>query len=124
MTIPEYDICDCGKRGVHSKCNDPEPGRLALELPYTADFSKSVSDHFLKIAEDVWTERYGALARVNGWTPKIKLVRLKDRECTSLLGTRGTVVVIEATAEMGGIKSTFSFHLDGDYFEYEDEKEV
>jgi len=21
MTIPEYDVCDCGKRGPHSECN-------------------------------------------------------------------------------------------------------
>lgn len=27
MTIPEYDVCDCGTRGPHDKClPKPEPG--------------------------------------------------------------------------------------------------
>jgi hypothetical protein len=43
MTIPEYDICDCGKRGPHAVCNNTITGKtneletLCRELLDAAD---------------------------------------------------------------------------------------
>ena len=31
MTTPEYDVCQCGQRGRHSRCNPPPRVRLVKE---------------------------------------------------------------------------------------------
>jgi hypothetical protein len=33
MTIPDYDICDCGIRGVHFKCRPPWPDSHITLVP-------------------------------------------------------------------------------------------
>lgn len=32
MTIPEYDICQCGKRGPHSECNPAPADQIDGEI--------------------------------------------------------------------------------------------
>jgi hypothetical protein len=81
-------------------------------------------EHYLTVAAELWNEKYGNIAVKNGWDYVIKLVGLKTRKCSSFLGTTGETTVIVATAEMGGLKSTFSFKLDGSYFEYDNEEEI
>jgi hypothetical protein len=86
--------------------------------------AESLCSHFYKLADEVFREQYRGDIRVNGWNPVITLLGLKMVKMNSIMAGTWEVPVIEATGEMGGIRSTFQIGLDGSKFYVVDEIEV
>ena len=83
-----------------------------------------LAEHYHNIARELWDEKYGYVSKETGQTPQIKVIDFSTRITSSALGSKGECLVIVAQAEIGGLRSTFSFRLDGTWFQYEDEEEI
>jgi len=115
---------------------DKMPGTLAgrMRLIVTAgldvlggsgiNVGQMLDEHYHNIACELWSERYGYVSRETGQAPMVKIVDFATRKTSSLLGNKGECLVIVAQAEIGGLCSTFSFRLDGTWFDYENEEEI
>jgi len=85
---------------------------------------RMLAEHYHNIACELWDEKYGYVAKETGQTPQVKVIDFSTRITSSALGSKGECLVIVAQAEIGGLRSTFSFRLDGTWFQYENEEEI
>jgi len=85
---------------------------------------RMLAEYYHNIACELWNEKYGYVEKETGQTPQIKVIDFATRITPSALGSKGECLVIVAQAEIGGLRSTFSFRLDGTWFGYEDEEEI
>lgn len=123
-TNKEYaDMTRGGKREGAGRPKG-EPTKTVRVVARAADAAPGLAAYFLEIAERAVQDNFFSTIKKYGYTPVVTLIGIETCETRGVMSGASTLTMLVATAEMGGLRTTFTVDLDGSRFYARDEERI